>query len=113
MLAGVIIQFLFLQYHRIRHDGLGVYRNVQQDIPVTRYHSLAAPIEKLPPVLIPTSFTRTAAKNQREVVMGVRHQEYAMEGVQFHPESIMTEEGMKMLGNFVTLRGGTWKENGL
>ncbi len=92
----------------MNHDGSGVYKDIPQDIPVTRYHSLAAPIEKLPKELIPTSFSKS---NASSVVMGVRHQVYTLEGVQFHPESIMTEHGMKMLSNFLQVTGGTWEEN--
>lgn len=91
----------------ITHDGKGVYRNVPQDIAVTRYHSLAGTPATLPAVLEINSQTPTG------VIMGVRHKELTVEGIQYHPESIMTEEGRLMIRNFLETKGGTWTESGV
>jgi anthranilate synthase / indole-3-glycerol phosphate synthase / phosphoribosylanthranilate isomerase len=90
----------------VRHDGRGIYKGVRQDIAVTRYHSLAGTHETVPGCLEVTSWT--ADKN---VVMGVRHKKYTIEGVQYHPESILSEEGKTILANFLDIQGGTWEEN--
>lgn len=92
---------------QIKHDGKGIYRNVSQDIAVTRYHSLAGTHATLPAVL------EINSRTESNVIMGVRHKEYTVEGIQYHPESILTEEGRLMIRNFLEMRGGTWKENGV
>ena len=78
---------------RIQHDGAGVFRGLPQDFAAVRYHSLAATV--LPDVLV-----RTATAGD-DAVMGVRHRDLPQEGVQFHPESILTEHGAAMLANFL------------
>ncbi|KAJ2078135.1 anthranilate synthase / indole-3-glycerol phosphate synthase [Coemansia sp. RSA 988] len=88
----------------VSHDGLSLYRDVEQLFPITRYHSLAGDPATLPDCLEVTSWTANG------VVMGVRHKSYAMEGVQYHPESILSENGLKMLRNFLALSAGTWDE---
>jgi len=90
----------------VKHDGRGIYKGVRQDISVTRYHSLAGTHESLPKELEVTSWTV-----DRNVIMGVRHKTFTVEGVQYHPESILSEEGKTILRNFLDLRGGTWDEN--
>ena len=90
----------------IKHDGRGVYKGVRQDIAVTRYHSLAGTHDTVPDVLEVTSWTA-----DRNVVMGVRHKRFTVEGVQYHPESILSEEGKSILRNFLDIQGGTWEEN--
>ncbi|KAJ1998220.1 anthranilate synthase / indole-3-glycerol phosphate synthase, partial [Coemansia thaxteri] len=89
----------------ITHDGQGVYLNVAQQFPVTRYHSLAGDPDTLPGCLEVTSWTPNG------IIMGVRHKTYAIEGVQYHPESILSENGLKMFANFLRLAGGTWDAN--
>lgn len=91
----------------ITHDSRGLYRNVPQDIAVTRYHSLAGTQATLPAVLEVNSQTPTG------VIMGVRHKEFTVEGIQYHPESIMTEEGRLMIRNFLETKGGTWAGSGV
>lgn len=83
----------------ISHDGEGVYRGLPREINVTRYHSLALERESLPSCL------KITAKTADGVIMGVRHRELAVEGVQFHPEAILTEYGSLMLRNFLHLPG--------
>ncbi|KAH7068148.1 indole-3-glycerol phosphate synthase-domain-containing protein [Paraphoma chrysanthemicola] len=96
----------------LKHDGKGVYQGVPQSVPVTRYHSLAGTYGTLPDCLEVTStIPANPDSDIKEVIMGVRHKEYVMEGVQFHPESILTEDGRIMMRNFLLMQGGTWAEN--
>lgn len=95
----------------LHHDGKGVYAGLPQELPVTRYHSLAGTHSSLPDCLEVTSWTATGTENGKTVIMGVRHKEYVIEGVQFHPESILSAEGRPMLRNFLEMQGGTWAEN--
>ena len=95
----------------LRHDGGGVYAGVTQDIPVTRYHSLAGTHPTLPPCLEVSSWIAKGPDGGKGIIMGVRHKEYVIEGVQFHPESILTEEGRTMIKNFLGMKGGLWKQN--
>ncbi|KAI8341204.1 indole-3-glycerol phosphate synthase-domain-containing protein [Chlamydoabsidia padenii] len=89
----------------IKHDSCGLFRGVPQDNQVTRYHSLAGMPSTLPDVL------QVTAKTDDGVIMAIRHKEYTIEGVQFHPESILCEHGHTMMANFLSLRGGTWDQN--
>ncbi|KAK5695498.1 anthranilate synthase / indole-3-glycerol phosphate synthase [Elasticomyces elasticus] len=95
----------------LRHDSKGVYANLSQDLPVTRYHSLAGTHPTLPDCLEVSSWIAVGEDGGKGVIMGVRHKELLVEGVQFHPESILTEGGRVMLQNFLHMRGGTWAEN--
>ena len=79
----------------IVHDGRGVFADVPSPFNATRYHSLALERASLPPDL---DITATADDGE---IMGVRHRDFAVEGVQFHPEAILTEHGRKVLGNFL------------
>jgi anthranilate synthase/aminodeoxychorismate synthase-like glutamine amidotransferase len=80
---------------RIYHDGKGCYRGVRQPFEATRYHSLVVDRACLPECLGIVSETRQAE------IMGIRHKELPIEGVQFHPESFLTQEGEKVLRNFL------------
>lgn len=82
----------------VRHDGKAVFKDVKNPLRATRYHSLVA--EK---ASIPSCLEITAEALDDLEVMGVRHTVYPIEGVQFHPESILTDDGMRMIKNF--LRG--------
>ncbi|MDI1488625.1 MAG: anthranilate synthase / indole-3-glycerol phosphate synthase [Ramalina farinacea] len=95
----------------LRHDGKGMYVGLAQDLPVTRYHSLAGTHPTLPDSLEVTSWIEKGPDGGKGIIMGVRHKELLVEGVQFHPESILTEEGRVMLSNFLHFQGGTWKDN--
>lgn len=79
----------------VHHDGAGVFRGLPNPFIAARYHSLIARRETLPDCLVVTAET-----DEREI-MGVRHREYPIEGVQFHPESILTTAGMDLLRNFI------------
>ncbi|WPH02582.1 multifunctional tryptophan biosynthesis protein-like protein [Acrodontium crateriforme] len=94
----------------LRHDNKGVYDGLPQDLPVTRYHSLAGTYPTLPECLEVSSWIATS-DGGRGVIMGVRHKEFLVEGVQYHPESILTAEGRVMIKNFLHMQGGTWAEN--
>ncbi|KAJ3324932.1 bifunctional tryptophan synthase trp1 [Boothiomyces sp. JEL0866] len=88
----------------VQHDGKGLYEGVSQNIECTRYHSLSGVPNTLPKELKVTSWTESG------IIMGVRHKIYVMEGVQYHPESIASEEGEKMFANFLSWEGGLWSE---
>ena len=79
----------------VTHDGRGVFNGVPTPFAATRYHSLAIERDQLPGVL---EVTATADDGE---VMGVRHRELPVEGVQFNPEAILTEHGKRLLGNFL------------
>ena len=81
----------------IEHDGISVFENVDDNFIATRYHSLA-----LKPTTIPESLT-ISARTPDGVIMGVRHKEYPIEGIQFHPESILTTEGPKIVRNWLKM----------
>jgi anthranilate synthase component II len=81
----------------IRTDGKGVYQGLPERFSVVRYHSLAIERESLPAVLEVTATTDDGE------IMGVRHRETALEGVQFHPESILSEHGHALLKNFLKM----------
>ncbi|CCH60860.1 hypothetical protein TBLA_0D03600 [Henningerozyma blattae CBS 6284] len=89
----------------IYHDDKGIFKNVPQGVAVTRYHSLAGTRESLPDEL------EVSATTDGGIIMGIRHKKYTIEGVQFHPESILTEEGHLMIKNMLNINGGTWEEN--
>jgi anthranilate synthase/aminodeoxychorismate synthase-like glutamine amidotransferase len=83
----------------VEHDGRTIFRQLSNPLEAGRYHSLAAAAESLPEVLAVTARTRGGE------IMGVRHRELPLEGVQFHPESVLTPEGDRLLQNFLALGG--------
>lgn len=95
----------------LRHDSKGVYQSLPQDVPVTRYHSLAGTHATLPSCLEISSWIAAGRDGGKGVIMGVRHKEFVVEGVQFHPESILTEGGRIMLKNFLGMTGGFWAKS--
>ncbi|KAJ6783663.1 hypothetical protein PWT90_06733 [Aphanocladium album] len=94
----------------LTHDAKGVFQGLEQEIPITRYHSLAGSPVTLPECLEVTSWV-AKPDGSRGIIQGVRHKEYTMEAVQFHPESILTENGRTMIRNFLQMQGGTWEDN--
>jgi len=80
---------------RVRHDGDGVFRALPAEFTATRYHSLVVAEEGLPACLAVT------ARSEDGEIMGLRHRDLAVEGVQFHPEALLTEHGHAMLANFL------------
>ena len=85
---------------RIRHRGTGVFAGLPDDYEATRYHSLVVDKASLPAALEVTAWTENPDGSMEEI-MGIRHREYPVEGVQFHPESILTEHGHALLRNFL------------
>lgn len=94
----------------LTHDAKGVFTGLKQDLPVTRYHSLAGTPVSLPECLETTAWVKRD-DGSPGVIQGVRHKTFSMEGVQFHPESILTEDGRTMIKNFIHLQEGTWEED--
>ncbi len=81
----------------VNHDGQGILKGMSNPFEAGRYHSLIAEPQSLPDVL------EVTARTPEGEIMGVRHKKYAIEGVQFHPESILTPEGPILMGNFLKL----------
>ncbi len=79
----------------VEHDGRGVFAGLEQSLTVARYHSLVVDPKTLSPEL------EVSARTSDGVVMGLRHVRFAMEGVQFHPESFLTPRGMRIIDNFL------------
>lgn len=82
---------------RISHDGKTVFEGVPDDFTATRYHSLVLDPDRIPDEL------EISARSDDGVIMGVRHRRYPLEGIQFHPESILTVEGPKIVANWLNL----------
>ena len=85
---------------KIRHEGKGVFAGLPDGYEATRYHSLVVDKATLPAELEITAWTENADGSMEEI-MGLRHREHPVEGVQFHPESILTEHGHALLKNFL------------
>ena len=88
----------------IHHAGAGVFAGLPRPFTATRYHSLIVEQASLPDCLEITAWT-TADDGQVDEIMGLRHREFAIEGVQFHPESILSEHGHELLANFLKTEG--------
>ena len=84
----------------VQHDAKGVFAGAPQPMAVGRYHSLIAKPDTLPSIL------EVTARTAEGEIMGVRHRELNVEGVQFHPESVLTPEGPLLMGNFLQFTGG-------
>ena len=84
----------------VQHDAKGVFANAPQPMAVGRYHSLIAKPDTLPSIL------EVTARTAEGEIMGVRHRELNVEGVQFHPESVLTPDGPLLMGNFLQFTGG-------
>ncbi len=83
----------------VTHDGRGVFAGIRSPMKATRYHSLAIERESLPACL------EVTAEAPDGEIMGIRHREHPTEGIQFHPESVLTAAGKRLLGNFAKLAG--------
>ena len=96
--GGRVIRAPYLMHgktSKIHHDRKSVFRGLEQDFIATRYHSLIVEKKSFPKEL------KVTARTEDGLIMGLRHREYAVEGVQFHPESVLTEAGKRLLGNFL------------
>jgi len=80
---------------QVEHDGKGIFKSVANPLTATRYHSLIVERKTLPREL------EISAETKDGIIMGLRHRKYAVDGVQFHPESVLTESGKKILKNFL------------
>ncbi|MEI7832759.1 MAG: aminodeoxychorismate/anthranilate synthase component II [bacterium] len=104
--GGVIVRAERLMHGKtspIWHDGRGIFAGLPSPFDAIRYHSLL-----IDPATMPDCLERSAWTEEGEI-MGVRHREFTIEGVQFHPESILTDSGMLMLQNFLNTKGGRWE----
>ncbi len=100
--GGTVIRAPYLMHgklSKIHHEGQGVFRDVPDGFAATRYHSLTIEPESLPDCL------EVMARTEDGVIMGLKHRELPVHGVQFHPESIASDHGHKILGNFLELAG--------
>jgi anthranilate synthase component 2 len=88
----------------IHHAGSGVFSDLPDPFEATRYHSLVIERDSLPDCLEVTAWTARDGGGEIDEIMGVRHREFAIQGVQFHPESILTEHGHRLLRNFLDQR---------
>src|SRR5215510_7752684 len=98
--GGNVVRAPYLMHGKtsqILHDGRTVFEGVENPFTATRYHSLIVDRASVPPML------EVSATTSDGLVMGLRHREFVCEGVQFHPESIMTAAGKRLLGNFLKL----------
>jgi anthranilate synthase/aminodeoxychorismate synthase-like glutamine amidotransferase len=86
---------------RIVHDGRTLFSGLPQECEIGRYHSLIADNSQMPDVL------EISARTHEDEIMGARHRKLMVEGVQFHPESILSPDGPQLLGNFLKQNGGT------
>lgn len=98
--GGRIVRAAHLMHGKVSqiyHDGRGVFHDIPDPFVATRYHSLAVEEKSLPACL------EISARTEDGEIMGLRHRDYPVHGIQFHPESILTEEGMNILQNFLDL----------
>ncbi len=107
--AGEVVQAKEVMHGRISaiyHTGKGVFREIPSPFMATRYHSLVLRQETLPACLEITAWTALGDTiDEVDEIMGIRHRELAIEGVQFHPESILSEAGYQLLNNFLLTHG--------
>jgi anthranilate synthase/aminodeoxychorismate synthase-like glutamine amidotransferase len=86
----------------VEHDGKTIFRGLSSPMTATRYHSLIVAEDQLPAALEVSAWT--SEKDGTRVIMGLRHRKFPVEGVQFHPESVLTEDGKKLMSNFLKTR---------
>jgi anthranilate synthase/aminodeoxychorismate synthase-like glutamine amidotransferase len=84
---------------RVQHDGMTIFRGLESPMTATRYHSLVVAEEGLPRELEVSAYA--LEQDGTRVIMGLRHRRYPVEGVQFHPESVLTGDGMKLIRNYL------------
>jgi anthranilate synthase/aminodeoxychorismate synthase-like glutamine amidotransferase len=84
---------------RVEHDGKTIFKGLESPMTATRYHSLIVADDHLPPELEVSA--HTVERDGTQVIMGLRHRKFRVEGVQFHPESVLTDEGKKLVKNFL------------
>jgi anthranilate synthase/aminodeoxychorismate synthase-like glutamine amidotransferase len=84
---------------RVEHDGKTIFQGLESPMTATRYHSLIVAEDSLPAELEVSA--HTVERDGTRVIMGLRHRKYPVEGVQFHPESVLTDQGKRLVGNFL------------
>ena len=87
----------------VQHDGKTVFKNLPSPMTATRYHSLVVEEKGLPAELEVSAYT--TERDGSRTLMGLRHRKFPVEGVQFHPESVLTDQGKKLVENFLKLAG--------
>ncbi len=88
---------------RVEHDGKTIFKGLTSPMTATRYHSLIVADDQLPTELEVSAYT--VERDGTRVIMGLRHRRFPIEGVQFHPESVLTDEGKKLVDNFLRVSG--------
>jgi anthranilate synthase/aminodeoxychorismate synthase-like glutamine amidotransferase len=88
---------------RVEHDGKTIFKGLTSPMTATRYHSLIVADDQLPTELEVSAYT--VERDGTRVIMGLRHRRFPIEGVQFHPESVLTDEGKKLVENFLRVSG--------
>ena len=91
--------------HHIKHNSKGVFKGLNNPLRVTRYHSLLIDRDTLPEEL------EITAESEAGEIMGIKHKDYLIEGVQFHPEAILTEQGHELLNNFILQSRGALEDD--
>ena len=102
--GGQVVRAPFLMHGKtseITHDSRTIYAGVSSPFTATRYHSLIVSEQGLPEELEVSAYT--TERDGTRTIMGLRHKQFAVEGVQFHPESVLTSEGKKLISNFLAL----------
>ena len=102
--GGTVVRAKTLMHGKtseVKHDGKTIFRGLSSPMTATRYHSLVVSERDLPGELEISA--STTEKDGSRTIMGLRHREFPVEGVQFHPESVLTGEGKKLIGNFLNL----------
>jgi anthranilate synthase/aminodeoxychorismate synthase-like glutamine amidotransferase len=105
--GGRVVRAAYLMHGKtsaVSHDGKSIFQNLPTPMTATRYHSLIVEEKSLPNELEVSAWT--TEKDGSRTIMGLRHRKHAVEGVQFHPESVLTDAGKKLLGNFLQVASG-------
>ena len=100
--GGSVVRAKYLMHGKtsqVEHDGKTIFQGLQSPMTATRYHSLIVAEDALPAELEVSAWTRDS--DGTRVIMGLRHRQFPVEGVQFHPESVLTSEGKKLVKNFL------------
>jgi anthranilate synthase/aminodeoxychorismate synthase-like glutamine amidotransferase len=104
--GGNVVRALTLMHGKtseVQHDGRTIFEGVPSPMTATRYHSLIVAEQGLPAELEVSAFTGQPGKRDSRVIMGLRHRHHPVEGVQFHPESVLTTSGKQLIRNFLGL----------
>jgi anthranilate synthase/aminodeoxychorismate synthase-like glutamine amidotransferase len=104
--GGRVVRALTLMHGKtseVQHDGRTIFKGVPSPMTATRYHSLIVAEKGLPPELEVSAFTGQPGNSPSRVIMGLRHRQHPVEGVQFHPESVLTTSGKQLIRNFLGL----------